>query len=72
MGLCLMCSPDMQNGRSVLPKHRVAAVAACLRSLFGMSCNELLQGLRQQLPQLNAQMTPHGRVPTKQEAVPLL
>jgi uncharacterized protein YidB (DUF937 family) len=37
-----------------------------------LSRNELLQGLSQYLPQVVDQLTPHGRVPTEQEAERLL
>jgi uncharacterized protein YidB (DUF937 family) len=38
----------------------------------GMSREDLLSGLSQQLPELIDQLTPHGRVPTDQEAAHLL
>lgn len=38
----------------------------------GMSRDDLLSGLSQQLPGLIDQLTPHGRVPTEQEAAHLL
>jgi len=38
----------------------------------GMSRDDLLQGLSQYLPQVVDQLTPHGRVPTEQEAQRLL
>jgi uncharacterized protein YidB (DUF937 family) len=38
----------------------------------GMSRDELLRGLSQYLPQVVDQLTPHGRVPTEQEAQRLL
>jgi uncharacterized protein YidB (DUF937 family) len=39
-----------------------------LSSQTGLSRNDLLAGLAQQLPQLVDQLTPHGRLPTEQEA----
>ena len=38
----------------------------------GMSRDELLEGLSQQLPQLVDQLTPHGRLPTEQEAAKMV
>jgi uncharacterized protein YidB (DUF937 family) len=38
----------------------------------GMSRDDLLNGLSQQLPELIHQLTPQGRVPTEQEAAQLL
>jgi uncharacterized protein YidB (DUF937 family) len=43
-----------------------------LMAQSGMSRDDLLNGLSQQLPQLIDQLTPHGRVPTEQEAAQLL
>jgi uncharacterized protein YidB (DUF937 family) len=34
----------------------------------GMNRNDLLAGLSQQLPDLVDQLTPHGRLPTEEEA----
>lgn len=39
-----------------------------LTSQTGLSRDELMEGLSQQLPQIINQLTPHGRVPTEQEA----
>ena len=39
-----------------------------LTSQTGMSRDELLSGLSQQLPEVVNQLTPHGRLPTEQEA----
>lgn len=43
-----------------------------LMAQSGMSRDELLNGLSQHLPGLVDQLTPHGRVPTEQEAAHLL
>jgi len=42
-----------------------------LMNYSGMSREELLSGLSQQLPGLIDQLTPHGRLPTEQEATRL-
>jgi uncharacterized protein YidB (DUF937 family) len=34
----------------------------------GMGQNDLLEALRQQLPDFVDQLTPHGRIPTEEEA----
>jgi uncharacterized protein YidB (DUF937 family) len=39
-----------------------------LSAQSGLSRDDLLEGLAQQLPQLVDQLTPHGRVPSEQEA----
>lgn len=49
---------------SALGADRIEALAG----QSGMSRDELLQGLRQYLPQVVDQLTPNGRVPTEQEA----
>ncbi len=43
-----------------------------LTNQTGLSRNDLLEGLSQYLPQVVDTMTPHGRLPTEQEAANLL
>jgi uncharacterized protein YidB (DUF937 family) len=45
---------------------------ATLAEQTGMTRGELLDGLSQQLPELIDQLTPHGRVPTAEEAARLV
>jgi len=56
-----IASQDLANA---LGADRINA----LMSYSGMSRNDLLQGLSQQLPDVVDQLTPDGRVPTEQEA----
>jgi uncharacterized protein YidB (DUF937 family) len=49
---------------SALGADRINAVAA----LSGMSREDLLNGLSQQLPEVVDQLTPDGRLPSEQEA----
>jgi uncharacterized protein YidB (DUF937 family) len=62
--------------KSISPNDLADALGAdkinALAAQTGMSHNELLQGLSEYLPQVIDQMTPHGRVPTEQEAQRLL
>jgi uncharacterized protein YidB (DUF937 family) len=55
-------SPD--DLASALGADRINAVAA----LSGMSREDLLNGLSQQLPEVVDQLTPDGRLPSEQEA----
>jgi uncharacterized protein YidB (DUF937 family) len=62
--------------KSISPNDLADALGAdkinALAAQSGMSHDELLQGLSEYLPQVIDQMTPHGRVPTEQEAQRLL
>jgi uncharacterized protein YidB (DUF937 family) len=62
--------------KSMSPNDMASALGAdkigALMAQSGLSRNELLQGLSQYLPQVVDQLTPHGRVPTEQEAERLL
>jgi uncharacterized protein YidB (DUF937 family) len=62
--------------KSISPNDLANALGAdkinALTAQTGMSREELLQGLSEQLPQVVDQLTPHGRVPTEQEAERLL
>ena len=58
--------------RQIAPNDLASALGADqidqLSSQFGMSRDELLSGMSQQLPEVVDQLTPHGRLPTEQEA----
>jgi uncharacterized protein YidB (DUF937 family) len=58
--------------KSIAPQDLADALGAdrvnALMSYSGMSHNDLLQGLSQQLPDVVDQLTPDGRVPTEEEA----
>jgi uncharacterized protein YidB (DUF937 family) len=58
--------------KAIAPQDLASALGAdqinALMSYSGMSRNDLLQGLSQQLPEVVDQLTPDGRVPTEQEA----
>jgi uncharacterized protein YidB (DUF937 family) len=58
--------------KSIAPQDLADALGAdrinALMSYSGMSRNDLLQGLSQQLPDVVDQLTPDGRVPTEEEA----
>jgi uncharacterized protein YidB (DUF937 family) len=62
--------------KAIAPKDLASALGAdridALMAQSGMSRDELLSGLSQQLPGVIDQLTPHGRVPTEQEAARLL
>jgi uncharacterized protein YidB (DUF937 family) len=58
--------------KAIAPKDLATALGAdrinTLASLSGMSRDDLLDGLSQQLPDVVNQLTPDGRLPTEQEA----
>jgi uncharacterized protein YidB (DUF937 family) len=58
--------------KPIAPQELANALGAdqinALMSYSGMSRNDLLEGLSQQLPGVVDQLTPDGRVPTEQEA----
>lgn len=58
--------------KSISPHDLESALGAdqinALMSYSGMSRNDLLNGLSQQLPEVVDQLTPDGRLPTEQEA----
>jgi uncharacterized protein YidB (DUF937 family) len=58
--------------KAISPEDLASALGAdrinTLTSLSGMSRDDLLNGLSQQLPDVVDQLTPHGRVPTETEA----
>jgi uncharacterized protein YidB (DUF937 family) len=58
--------------KSIAPQDLADALGAdrinALMCYSGMSRNDLLQGLSQQLPDVVDQLTPDGRVPTEEEA----
>jgi len=62
--------------KAISPKDLASALGAdqinSLMSHSGMSRDELLSGLSQQLPDVIDQLTPNGRVPTEQEASRLI
>jgi uncharacterized protein YidB (DUF937 family) len=62
--------------KSISPNDLASALGAdrinTLSAVSGMSRDELLSGLSQQLPDVVDQLTPDGRVPTEQEAARLL
>jgi uncharacterized protein YidB (DUF937 family) len=62
--------------KSISPNDLANALGAdkisALTTQTGMSRDELLQGLSEYLPQVIDQLTPHGRVPTEQEAARML
>ena len=62
--------------RAISPNDLASALGAdqinALASQTGMSRDDLLTGLSQQLPDVVDQLTPNGRVPTEQEAARLL
>jgi uncharacterized protein YidB (DUF937 family) len=62
--------------KAISPNDLASALGAdrinALMSYSGMSRDELLHGLSQQLPGLVDQLTPDGRVPTEQEAARLM
>ena len=58
--------------KAIAPKDLASALGAdrinALASFSGMSRDDLLNGLSQQLPDVVNQLTPDGRLPTEQEA----
>jgi uncharacterized protein YidB (DUF937 family) len=62
--------------KSISPNDLASALGAdrinTLSAVSGMSRDELLSGLSQQLPDVVDQLTPDGRLPTEQEAARLL
>ena len=62
--------------KAISPNDLASALGAdrinALMAQSGMSRNELLSGLSQQLPDVIDQLTPNGRVPTEQEAARLV
>lgn len=62
--------------KAIAPNDLANALGAdrinSLMSQSGMSRDELLSGLSQQLPDVVDQLTPNGRVPTEQEAARLV
>ena len=58
--------------KSISPNDLASALGAdrinTLAGFSGMSRDDLLNGLSQQLPGVVDQLTPHGRLPTEQEA----
>jgi len=58
--------------KAITPKDLASALGAdrinTLASFSGMSRDDLLNGLSQQLPDVIDQLTPDGRLPTEQEA----
>ena len=58
--------------KDISPDDLASALGAdrinTLASLSGMSRNDLLNGLSQQLPEVIDQLTPDGRLPTEAEA----
>lgn len=62
--------------KTISPDDLASALGAdrikTLMEHSGMSRDDLLSGLSQQLPALIDQLTPHGRLPTEQEAARLL
>ena len=62
--------------KAISPKDLASALGAdqinSLMTQSGMSRDELLSGLSQQLPDVIDQLTPNGRVPTGQEAARLI
>ena len=58
--------------KAITPKDLASALGAdrinTLASFSGMSRDDLLNGLSQQLPDVVDQLTPDGRLPTEQEA----
>jgi uncharacterized protein YidB (DUF937 family) len=58
--------------KTISPNDLAAALGAdrinTLAGFSGMSRGDLLNGLSQQLPDVVNQLTPHGRLPTEQEA----
>jgi uncharacterized protein YidB (DUF937 family) len=60
----------------IAPKDLASALGSdtidALTKQTGMSRDELLHGLSQQLPDLVDQLTPHGRLPTEHEASQLV
>ncbi|HEY0220452.1 MAG TPA: YidB family protein [Afipia sp.] len=63
---------DTGPNKHIAPKDLESALGTdqinTLTSQTGLSRNELLEGLSQQLPQIINQLTPHGRVPSEHEA----
>lgn len=63
---------DTGPNKHIAPKDLESALGSeqinTLTSQTGLSRDELLTGLAQQLPQIINQLTPHGRVPSEQEA----
>jgi len=62
--------------KAIAPTDLATALGAdrinALASLSGMSRDDLLNGLSQQLPDVVDQLTPDGRLPTEQEAARLV
>ncbi|RTL53716.1 MAG: DUF937 domain-containing protein [Bradyrhizobiaceae bacterium] len=63
---------DNGPNKTIAPKDLEGALGSdqisALTSQTGLSRDELLEGLSQQLPQIINQLTPHGRLPTEHEA----
>ena len=63
---------DTGPNKHIAPKDLESALGSeqisTLTSQTGLSRDELLSGLAQQLPQIINQLTPHGRVPNEHEA----
>jgi len=62
--------------KQIAPKDLASALGAdrinALMAYSGMSRDDLLNGLSQQLPEVVDQLTPQGRLPTEQEAARLV
>jgi uncharacterized protein YidB (DUF937 family) len=62
--------------KTIAPNDLAKALGAdrlnAMMAQSGMSRDELLSGLSQQLPDVIDQLTPHGRVPSEQEAARLI
>lgn len=62
--------------KAIAPNDLAKALGAdrlnAMMAQSGMSRDELLSGLSQQLPDVVDQLTPHGRVPNEQEAARLI
>jgi uncharacterized protein YidB (DUF937 family) len=67
---------DRGQNKSISPNDLASALGAdrinTLASFSGMSRDDLLNGLSQQLPDVVDQLTPDGRLPTEQEAARFL
>jgi len=64
--------PNQPVDPDALAKALGADQLDALTAQTGLSRNDLLEGLSQYLPQVVDTMTPHGRLPTEQEAANLL
>jgi uncharacterized protein YidB (DUF937 family) len=64
------------SNKPISPNDLVSALGAdrinSLMAQSGMSREELLNGLTQNLPEVIDQLTPEGRLPTEQEAARLV